>query len=153
MKRAAERIQRFGKAIAEAIEKSAPPLRSVVAALQASRGIAMLTAVIIAELGILSRFLPAPFKWATAAWRPSEFSSGNRVQRGKITKTGNAPLRWVLVEASWAYQHRPWVGGYLGKRQKDLDPETIEIACPGDCKSMESSLGHSLLILAAAPEA
>ena len=32
------------------------------------------------------------------------------------------------MEASWAYQHRPWVGGYLGKRQKDLDAETIEIA-------------------------
>ena len=41
----------------------------------------------------------------------SEFSSGNRIQRGGITKTGNAHLRRVLVEAAWAYQHRPWIGG------------------------------------------
>ena len=126
---AAERIQRLEKAIAEAIEKSAPQLRAVVAALQALRGIAMLTAVtIVAELGILSRFLSPRNLMGYSGLVPSEFSSGNRVQRGKITKTGNAHLRRVLVEASWAYQHRPWVGGYLGKRQKDLDAETIEIA-------------------------
>ena len=38
-----------------------------------------------------------------------EHSSGNRIQRGAITKTGNAHLRRVLVEAAWAYQHRPSV--------------------------------------------
>jgi transposase len=126
---AAERIQRLEKAIAEAIEKSAPELRAVVAALQALRGIAMLTAVtIIAELGILSRFLSPRQLMGYSGLVPSEFSSGNRVQRGKITKTGNAHLRRVVVEAAWAYQHRPWVGGYLGKRQKGLDPEIIEMA-------------------------
>ena len=88
---AAERIQRLEKAIAEAIEKSAPELRAVVAALQALRGIAMLTAVtIIAELGILSRFLSPRQLMGYSGLVPSEFSSGNRVQRGKITKTGNA---------------------------------------------------------------
>ena len=117
---AAERIQRLEKAIAEAIGKSAPQSRAVVAPLQAVRGIAMLTAVtIIAELGILSRFLSPRQLMGYSGLVPSEFSNGNRVQRGKINMTGNAHLRRVLVEASWAYQHRPWVGGYLGKRQKD----------------------------------
>ena len=51
---------------------------------------------------------------------PSEHSSGNRVQRGGITKTGNGHLRRVLVEAAWAYQHRPNVIGFLARRQKDL---------------------------------
>ena len=32
---------------------------------------------------------------------PSEFSSGERQQRGAITRTGNTPLRWLLVEAAW----------------------------------------------------
>lgn len=33
----------------------------------------------------------------------------------------------MIVEAAWAYQFRPWVGGYLARRQKGLDPEIIEI--------------------------
>jgi transposase len=49
-----------------------------------------------------------------------EHSSGNRVQRGGITKTGNSHLRRVLVEAAWAYQHRPNVTGFLLRRQKNL---------------------------------
>ena len=49
-----------------------------------------------------------------------EHSSGNRVQRGGITKTGNSHLRRVLVEAAWAYQHRPNVIGFLLRRQKNL---------------------------------
>ncbi len=120
---------RLDKAIAEAIEKSAPELRAVIAALQALRGIAVLTAVsIIAELGILSRFTSPRQLMGYNGLVPSEFSSGSRTQRGRITKTGNAHLRRVIVEAAWAYQHRPWVGGYLGKRQKGLDPEIVEIA-------------------------
>ena len=51
----------------------------------------------------------------------SEHSSGNRVQRGRITKTGNGHLRRVLVEAAWAYQHRPNVTGFLLRRQKNLE--------------------------------
>jgi transposase len=50
----------------------------------------------------------------------SEHSSGNRVQRGGITKTGNGHLRRVIMEAAWAYQHRPNVIGNLQRRQKNL---------------------------------
>jgi len=50
----------------------------------------------------------------------SEHTTGNRVQRGGLTKTGNGHLRWVMVEAAWAYQHRPNVIGHLLRRQKDL---------------------------------
>jgi hypothetical protein len=50
----------------------------------------------------------------------SEHSSGNRVQRGKINKTGHWHLRRVLVEAAWAYQHRPNVTVLLERRQKTL---------------------------------
>ena len=40
---------------------------------------------------------------------PSEYSSGATQKRGGITKTGNAHLRRVLVEAAWHYRHRPAV--------------------------------------------
>jgi transposase len=126
---AAERIQRLEKAIEEAILSAPPLMRAVVQALQALRGVAQITAVsVVAELGTLSRFPnPRPLM-GYSGLVSSEHSSGNRVLRGRITKTGNAHLRRVIVEAAWAYQHRPWVGGALLKRQQDLDPEIKEIA-------------------------
>ena len=47
----------------------------------------------------------------------SEHSSGERTRRGGITKTGNAHLRRIVIEAAWAYRHRPAVGAALRKRQ------------------------------------
>ena len=34
---------------------------------------------------------------------PSEHSSGNRLRRGGLTKTGNARARKALIEAAWTY--------------------------------------------------
>jgi transposase len=50
----------------------------------------------------------------------SEYTSGNRVQRGAITKSGNAHLRRVLLEAAWTYRHRPNIQGRVLRRQKSL---------------------------------
>ncbi len=52
------------------------------------------------------------------------------ITEASITKTGNAHLRRVVIESAWAYQHRPWIGGFLLRRQRDLrlDPEVKEIA-------------------------
>jgi transposase len=126
---AAQRIQLLEKDLADAIASSAPAIRAVVEALQALRGVAFLTAVtIVAELGILSRFASPRQLMGYSGLVASEYSSGNRIQRGGITKTGNAHLRRVVVEAAWAYQRRPWVGGYLAKRQKGLNPGIIDLA-------------------------
>jgi transposase len=118
---AAERIVRLEKAIDEALGQAPLEMRAVIEALQALRGVAQTTAAtIISELGSLSRF-PSPKQLMSyAGLTPSEHSSGNRIQRGPITKSGNAHLRRVLVEAAWAYQHRPDVSGFLLRRQKAL---------------------------------
>jgi hypothetical protein len=58
----------------------------------------------------------------------SEFTTGNRVRRGGVTKTGNAHLLRVIGEAGWAYQGRPWVVGLLRQRQQGLDQEVKDIA-------------------------
>lgn len=117
----AARIVKLEKAIDEAVRQAPAEIRAVVEALQALRGVAQTTAVsIVAEVGSLSRF-PSPRElMGYSGLVPREHSSGNRVQRGGITKTGNGHLRRVLVEAAWAYQHRPNVIGYLLRRQKDL---------------------------------
>lgn len=118
---AAERIVRLEKAIDEAVAQAPAAMRAVIEALQALRGVAQTTAAtIVSELGSLSRF-PSPKQLMSyAGLTPSEHSSGNRIQRGPITKSGNAHLRRVLVEAAWAYQHRPDVSGFLLRRQKKL---------------------------------
>ena len=118
---AAERIVRLEKAIDEAVAQAPAQMRAVIEALQALRGVAQTTAAtIVSELSSLSRF-PSPKQLMSyAGLTPSEHSSGNRIQRGPITNSGNAHLRRVLVEAAWAYQHRPDVSGFLLRRQKKL---------------------------------
>ena len=59
---------------------------------------------------------------------PSEDSSGKRKQRGSITKTGNAHLRRIVVEAAWSYSHRPATGPRLRKRQEGVPEPIKEIA-------------------------
>lgn len=117
----AARIVKLEKAIDEAVQKAPAGIRAVVEALQALRGVAQTTAAtIVSELGSLSRF-PSPRQlMGYSGLVACEHSSGNRVQRGGITKTGNSHLRRVVVEAAWAYQHRPNVPGFLLRRQKKL---------------------------------
>lgn len=117
----ATRIVKLEKAIDEAIRQAPAEIRAVIEALQALRGVAQTTAAsIVSEVGSLSRFPTAPQLMGYSGLVASEHTSGNRVQRGGITKTGNGHLRRVLVEAAWAYQHRPNVIGHLLRRQKDL---------------------------------
>jgi transposase len=124
----AERIQHLEKSIDVAIEKAPPEMRAVIVALQALRGVAKITAVsIVAEVGQLSRFQKPRQLMGYSGLVSSEFSSGNRIQRGGITKTGNAHLRRVIMEAAWAYQRRPWVGGALRQRQQGLDQELKDL--------------------------
>jgi transposase len=118
---AAARIHRLEQAIDEAIRQAPAEVRQVIEALQALRGVAQMTAAtIVSELGSLSRFANPRQLMGYSGLVAREHSSGNRIQRGSITKTGNAHLRRVLVEAAWAYQHRPDVSGYLLRRQKAL---------------------------------
>ena len=115
------RIVKLEKAIDEAIQQAPPQIRAVIEALQALRGVAQTTAAsIVSEVGSLSRFPTAPQLMGYSGLVASEHTTGNRVQRGSITKTGNGHLRRVLVEAAWAYQHRPNVIGHLLRRQKSL---------------------------------
>lgn len=126
---AADRLVRLEKSIDDAIAAAPPQIQEVIADLQALRRVAKLAAVsIVAELCSLSRFSSPRQLMSYTGLVSREHSSGSRIQRGGITKTGNSHLRRVVVESSWAYQHKPWGGGYLLKRQKDLDPEVRDIA-------------------------
>ena len=125
----AERIARLECAIDDAVQATPKPMRAVIEALQALRGIARVSAVtIVAEVGDLSRFARAPQLMGYSGLGTREDSSGTRTRRGGITKTGNAHLRRIVIEAAWAYRHRPLVGPVLRKRQAMLSEEVKAIA-------------------------
>jgi transposase len=124
-----ERVVRLEQAIAEAVKQASPQMQEVVRDLQALRGIAEISAVTIAsELGQISRFESARQLMGYSGTVPGENSSGKRQRRGPITKTGNAHLRRIVVEAAWTYRLRPGVGPALRKRQEGVPEQIKEIA-------------------------
>jgi transposase len=124
-----ERVKRLEQSITEAVKLATPAVQEVVKGLQALRGIAEISAVtIVAELGSITRFENARQLMGYSGAVPSEDSSGQRTRRGSITKTGNAHLRRIVVEAAWSYRHRPALGPRLRKRQEGVPEPIKEIA-------------------------
>jgi transposase len=125
----ADRIERLERAIDTAVKTAPERMRAVIEALQALRGIALVSAVtIVAEVGELSRFAKPRQLMGYSGAVASEHSSGERTRRGGITKTGNAHLRRIVIEAAWAYRHRPAVGAALRKRQAPVSAEVTAMA-------------------------
>lgn len=126
---AQDRINRLEQSIDDAIRAMPEKMRLVVEGLQALRGIAKISAVtIVAELGEVSRFSRPRQLMGYSGAVSSEHSSGERTRRGSITKAGNMHLRRVVVEAAWAYRHRPCIGTKLAARQKNASQDVKEIA-------------------------
>lgn len=111
-----ERVLELDRAVQHAADQE--PYRTPVGWLRCYRGIDTITALtIVAELHGVERFPTARALMAYLGLTPSENSSGERTRRGAITKTGNAHVRRVLVEAAWSQRHRPAVGLPLKKRR------------------------------------
>ena len=74
----------------------------VVRRLMTAPGVGPVTALaFVAALDEVARFPGAHQVEAYLGLVPSEHSSGERQHRGRITKRGNARMRWLLVEAGW----------------------------------------------------
>lgn len=124
---ASERVQRLTADIEELVQTST--LRPLVEALQAMRGIRLVTAATLAaELGDLKRFTTPRQLMAFIGLVGSEDSSGEGQHRGGITRTGNRHVRRVLVEASWAYQFAPGMTKTLRKRNEGVAAPIRQIA-------------------------
>jgi transposase len=122
-----QRVERFTQQIAIFVKSWR--MASVVKALQALRGVSLITATtIIAELGDLNRFNHPRQLMAFMGLVPSENSSGPKKRRGAITKTGNTHVRRVVTEAAQNYGHPARVGRQLLKRQEGLDKQILDIA-------------------------
>jgi len=129
--RAVEQCQEQLKTYDARIEENArkPEYVEKVGRLQTLRGIKTTTAMtIVAEGADLRRYATAPQFMASTGLIPSEQSTGERERRGRITKTGNAHLRRVLVEAAWHYRHRSIPGAAVKKRRKGQPVAIVTIA-------------------------
>ena len=93
---------------------------AVVAALQAMRGVKLVTAAsIVAEVGDIRRFRTPRQLMAYVGMVPSEHSSGSHTRRGAMTKSGNAHLRRAVIESGWHYRHKPVISDAMRKRQRE----------------------------------
>lgn len=90
---------------------------------------ARVTAIgLVAELGDLTRFAHPRQLMAYLGLVPSERSSGQRVRRGSITKTGNSHARRLLTEAAWCYRHPARIGRDALQRQEKLSQPVRDMA-------------------------
>lgn len=122
-----ERIKRYEEEIERQAEiGSQAPL---IQALQALRGVAVVTAATLAsEVLDMSRFPNAASFMSYCGLVPIESSSGVSRWQGRITKAGNAHLRRVLVESAWHYRHTPAIRRRLRDRIAGMPPEMQSIA-------------------------
>jgi len=65
---------------------------------------------------------------------PTEHSSGDRVRRGPITKTDNAPARRLLTEAAWNYRFKARIGYAAQRRQENLPQAIRDLAWKGQLR-------------------
>ena len=118
-----ERVARLTDALARSI--GGWRFEPVVLALQALRGIDQISAIgLVAEIGDIGRFAHPRQLMGYLGLVPSEYSSGDRVARGSITKTGNAHARRLLTEAAWNSRFQARIGDRAQRRAEDL-PQAI----------------------------
>lgn len=106
-----------------------PTYRTSVRYLRCLKGIDTLGALtLIVEAQDFRRFQKPRQFMSLTGLVSSEFSSGQRVRRGSITKAGNAHIRRVLVEAAWSQRYRNVVSRELAERRKGCPAEVLKIA-------------------------
>ena len=122
-----ERVARLTDALANSI--AGWRFEPVVMALLALRGIDQVSAIgLVAEIGDIGRFAHPRQLMAYLGLVPSEHSSGERVVRGSITKTGNTHARRLLTEAAWNYRFQPRIGRRAQQRAEDLPQAIRDVA-------------------------
>jgi transposase len=123
----AERVDRLTDLLAELVEDTT--LAPLVKALQAFRGVSLVSAVTIAaETGDLKRFQTPQQFMSYVGLVPSEDSTGTRRRQGRITRCGNGHLRTILVEAAWHYRHLPYMSQEIRRRNQGVADGVRKIA-------------------------
>jgi transposase len=128
-----DQVARFDHLLEQAAQ--VPELAAKASRFQVLRGVATRTALtLIAEVGDLRRYSKASQFMGATGLVPSEHSSGASRHQGAITKTGNAHLRRVLVEAAWHYRHRSGPNPRMAHRRQGQPAAVVSIARKADAR-------------------
>lgn len=123
----AERLRQIEQQIVALAET--PLFRERVSRLRAFKGFSPLAAMrVIAEVMEFARFPRATSFMKFTGLVPSEYSSSERIRRGRITKAGNSHLRCVLVEAVQRGRGNPYPGKDLLRRLDGVSGPLREVA-------------------------
>jgi transposase len=102
---------------------------TLVERIQGLKGIAFVSAVAIAaEVGDLRRFPSAGKFMSYVGLVQAEYSSGQKENKGSITRCGNSIIRRLLVEAAWHYRHKPGKSRAFTLRNEKLPERIREIS-------------------------
>lgn len=124
---AEERLVYLEKQMNEAARRR--PQLALLVALQMLHGIGELTsATVVAEVGDFRRFARAGGFMNFSGLTTSEHSSGEKQQRGPITKTGNSNLRHVFIQAAHNARHQPQPRARLRQRYEGAPADLVEMA-------------------------
>ena len=121
------RLETLAQQVQDLAQKE--PYRVPVRYLSCLKGISTLSAVtLLLETQDFRRFKKARQFMSFTGLVGSEHTSADNVNRGSITKAGNAHIRRILVEAAWSFRHRNVVSRELAARRKNCPPEIVRIA-------------------------
>lgn len=124
---AESRLGALDQQILDLAEKE--PYQKPVQYLRSLKGIDTLSALtLVVEAQEFRRFSKARGFMSYTGMVASEYSSGARVQRGGITKAGNAHIRRILVEAAWSYRRGSSASRILLERRKGCPAAVVAIA-------------------------
>ena len=133
VKQASARVQRLEARVRELVSEWS--LGPVVSAMTAHRGVSLIVAATVcAELGDLTRFDRAREVMGFVGLVPSLHATGATRRTGAITKTGNAHVRRVLVEAAWSYPHPARRTAHMRRKLEGQPEEVQAIAWKGQVR-------------------
>lgn len=123
------RVKRIEGLLSEVAKELPEETQHMIRALEGFKGVKFLTAVTIAsEIGDMMRFSHPTELMSYVGVVPGEFSSGEQVRKGAITKAGNAHLRRIVGEAAWSYSRGISTPGQaILKRREGLSPQIVQI--------------------------
>lgn len=109
-----QEIATIDQEIVVAVEKRALPLLQLYRTVPAFGPVTQ--AVLTVELRDLRRFATPDHAVSYVGLCPSEYSSGETVRRGRITRQGNTHARTILIEAAWRLIDKDPVMGKFFRR-------------------------------------
>jgi len=122
-----KRVERISEQIRQLSKQTR--LYNLSKSLQSLRGVSeIVSAVVVSEIGDLTRFNSPAKLMAYLGLVPSQHNSGDKKRTGNITKTGNGHVRRALIEAAQAYRLPARKSRSIVKRNEGLPQEICKIA-------------------------